>query len=220
MGMSINLAEKFLDGIDTRNLGPRGGNLDDPRTSRERRNAEHSGQVDENGVLRLHGFQDTAAPGLQKEQPWHRMAAMLIIANRTNKEIAEAANVTPTTVSQLRAQRWFQELLATLAHEQGQDVMSLLRSEAAASVQTLVSLRDGSESDRVKLAAATTLLEHAHGKAVQKVLAITGKASPGGYASPADEMAEIQRELELLQTMRKGPAKDLTVQQTDESPQK
>lgn len=181
-------------------------------------------------MLRLHGFRDTATQGIEREKPWHRMAAMLIIANRTNREIAEAAQVSVEAVRFLRAQRWFQELLATLATEQGQDVMSLLRSEAAASVQTLVTLRDGSESDRVKLAAATTLLEHAHGKAVQKVLAITGKANTGGYASPADEMEEIQRELELLHNMRKGPANGGEAHEgkgefhgaieTDESPQK
>lgn len=145
---------------------------------------------------RQEGFVPTKAVGLKNEQPWHRMAAYMLNAGRSNQEIAKAAGVTPTMVSVLRSQRWFQELCAYIANTEGGEILGLLRSEAAASIETVVQLRDTAESERVRLAAATYIVDQAHGKAVQKVLSIHGNAN--GFASEQDELNAIQEELALL----------------------
>lgn len=183
-------------------LGPRGGQLDAPAHKADWRRAEHNAPpCPVTGLPGLHKhegsepeFKDSVTLGIKDEQPWHRMAAYMILAGRTNSEIAMAANVTPQTVSHLRAQRWFQQLLAVLANETGADITGLLASEAAASVEKLVFLRDNAESERVSLAAATSLLEHAHGKAVQKIVSHTSHT----VVPPQEEMAQLQQELEVL----------------------
>lgn len=183
-------------------LGPRGGNLENPQQNPVWRQSKNNATIQpETGLPALHRFEDTAASGFKNEQPWHKMAAFMLLAGRTNSEIALAAGVHPNTVSILRAQRWFQELLATLANEAGQDILGLLASEAAASVEKLVTLRDTAESERVQLAAATTLLEHANGKAVQKVISHT---SHSVYRSPEDELRAVEEELNALRNRNNG----------------
>lgn len=182
------------------NLGPLGGNLDDPHQSPEARRAPLNALVDPfTGFPQLHrkdGFEDTARPGRKNEQAWHRMAAFMLLAGRTNSEIAAAAGVVPETVSSLRANRWFQELLATLANVDGEEVVGVIRAEALASVEKLVSLRDDPEvTARVQLAAATTLLEHAAGKPTQRVLSVSASTT---FGSESDELAAIRSELQAL----------------------
>lgn len=180
-------------------LGPRGGDLSNEKNVPQHRQAGLNAEALEGGPG-LHHFVDTASMGLKNEQPWHRMAAYMLLAGRTNSEIAMAAGVIPQTVCILRAQRWFQELLATLANERGSDILGLLDSEAAASIATLVEIRDDPEAGaRARLSAATTLLEQAHGKPIQKIISHSTRSN----ASPQDEMAEVERELANLQAIRK-----------------
>lgn len=175
-------------------VGPRGGDLENPALHPQWRRAEFDGDTS-----KLHRFEkdhDSTANGWKNEQPWHRMAAYMLNAGRTNSEIAMAAGVEPNTVSLLRAQRWFQQLCATIANEEGGEILGLVRSEAAASVEKLVTLRDTAESERVQLAAATTLLEQAHGKPVQKNLNFTSRRPS---LSPQEEYEQLQAELKALQ---------------------
>lgn len=124
------------------------------------------------------------------------MAAYMILAGRTNSEIALAAGVVPQTVCILKAQRWFQELLATLANVQGQEVMAVVQGEALASVQKLVELRDGEDvSQRIQLTAALALLEHATGKPTQKIVSISSTTT---FSSEKEELENIQAELQAL----------------------
>lgn len=173
-------------------IGPRGGATETEAMKPDWRRAGFNGGPD----LMLHRFEkpDTATVGKKDEQPWHRMAAFMLLAGRTNSEIAAAAQVTPALVSHLRSQRWFQELLAILANEAGEAVTGVLAAEALASVEKLVALRDGAESERTQLSAALALLEHANGKPVQKVLS----SSVHVHASPQEEMDAIQQELAAL----------------------
>lgn len=189
-------------------LGPKGGDVNRPQYRPEARRAP----LNTNNGTTLHKFEhkDTATNGLSNEQPWHLMAAYMLLAGRTNSEIAMAAGVGPNHVSMLRAQRFFQERLALLANEAGGEIIGLLQSEAQASLQKLVDLRDGAESERVQLAAASTLFDHANGKAVQRVIT---HASRSVYASPADEMAALQSELETLR-QRNKPAITASQDQT------
>lgn len=182
-------------------VGPRGGNLGNPVSNPERRNAELNVKLTEAGPA-LHRFEDKAVAGLKNEQPWHRMAAFMLLNGRTNSEIAMAAQKTAQEVSNLRAQRWFQELIAVLGNETGADIVGVLQSEALASIETIVHLRDDSDLPaRVRLSAAQTLLEQAHGKPVQKIIS---NVSHSVHASPQDELDAIQQELAALR--EKSPA--------------
>lgn len=194
--------------------GPKGGNLNNPAQQPEARNAPFMGEVRENGTLGLHDLRDhdSAAAGRYQEKPWHRMAAFMLLAGRTNSEIAMAASVVPGTVSTLRAQRWFQELLATLANEAGADITGLIASEAQNSLNKLVDLRDGAASERVQLAAAQALLEHAHGKATQKTISLVSHST---FDSPSAEMESIQQQLAVL----RAPSSATTVREVSSEPQ-
>ena len=137
---SLPFAAVALSGV-----GPYGGDLTAPVRMPERRNARFNGGVDVNGAPGLHRFEkatDVVKMGLKNEQPWHRMAAYMLLAGRTNSEIAMAANVHSPEVSTLRAQRWFQDLMATLANEAGADIAGLLSSEAQNSLNMMVDIRD------------------------------------------------------------------------------
>ncbi len=155
-----------------------------------------------NGTLPLHQgkqYHNTANNGRANEQPWHRMAAFMLLNGRTNSEIALAADVAVNSVSVLRAQRWFQELLATLENEAGQAYTALVQSEAVASLQKVVEIRDSENVNaRTQLAAAQWIAEQANGKAVQKIESRVQHS----HASPADELANIQAELQNLRAVR------------------
>lgn len=138
--------------------------------------------------------------GLKNEQSWHRMAAYMLLAGRTNSEIAAAAGVMPGQVVIVRAQRWFQQLLGTLANEVGQDVLGVIQAEALASVETLVSIRDDRDaSNKDRLAAAQHLLEQSIGKPTQKVVS---SVRHGVLGPPEQEMADVLSELKALRDRR------------------
>lgn len=184
---SVDLANKVL-------LGPRGGNLQNPKQVPERR--QHPlNAVRVEGGAGLHRFEDVAEMGLKNEQPWHRMAAYMLLAGRTNSEIAMAADVCAQQICVLRAQRWFQELLAVLANEQGAELHGLLQSEAQDALNRIVDLAQNADSERVRLTANIQILEQAHGKAVQKIVSSVSHTT---HANPQDEMVALQEELRVL----------------------
>lgn len=188
--------------VPARRLGPQGGNLDNPEQHPHFREAEFQEQPQPDGSLGLHRpqYRNSAVAGLKNEQPWHRMAAFMLLAGRTNSEIAMSAGVIPQTVSNLRTQLWFQQLLATLANEQGEAVVGLIQSEAIASVQRIIEIRDSPNvKANVALAAANILLEQANGKAVQKVVS---EVSHRNFSDPASELASIQSDLDSIRRAR------------------
>jgi hypothetical protein len=187
---------ELVDAVDTFvRRGPQGGNLNNPRQNPQHRRQPHSGVKLSDGTISLHKFNDVASAGHANELPWHRMAAHMMVARIPNRTIANSAGVSEVTVSQLKAQRWFQELLATIATDQGQDILNVVKGEALASVSKLIALRDYAESERVQLAAATTLLEHAEGKPVQRNLNVTASTT---FSNPQEEYSALQQELETL----------------------
>lgn len=123
------------------------------------------------------------------------MAAYMIVAGRTDSEIAMAADVLPGEVAILKSQRWFQELLATIANADGEEIIGMLKSEVLASIVKLATLRDCAESEAVQASCARTLIEQSEGKPVQKV--ITDNIHRRGV-TPQDEMEAIRQELEML----------------------
>lgn len=186
-----------------------------PNAPVEWRQAHLNAQPDPvTGLPQLHRFQDTAAQPRKNEQPWHRMAATMLLAGCDNEQIARAANVHPATVSAIRAQRWFQELLATLANTQIQPVLGLLAAEAVASVQKLVELRDGAESERVQLAAAVSLLEHHKGKA--HVTISQDIHTSKSHQDPLQEYEEIQQDLAALRQQNSIPVESEKVEPSNQ----
>lgn len=145
------------------------------------------------GLHRFNGaadFTDPAKQGLKNEQPWHRMAAFMILAGRTNSEIALGAQRSVEEIKILRAQRWFHELLATLANDKGEEITGVIEGYTLEAVEEIHAIMKTAESDRVRLAAATTLLEQGRGKPVQHVR--TEKVKP---RDPKEELAELERDL-------------------------
>lgn len=197
---------KALDVLN--GVGPKGGNTNNPNLAPEFRRKELNISLLPTGGMGLHRFEksDSATVGRKNELPWHRMAAYMLNAGRTNSEIAMAAGVVPETVSQLRANKWFQELCAVIANTEGEEVVGAIKSEALASVNMLVSLRDGSENDQVKLAASRTILEHAQGKPIARIVSASSHTT---YASPEDEYHALQTELAAL-TASSKPKKEET----------
>jgi hypothetical protein len=194
---SLDEALKALQENTTKpanSVGPQGGNLSNPAQHPEWRKSEFKGSV-QSGLHRFVDENDVANAGLKNEQVWHRMAAFMLIAGRTNSEIAMAAGVQPGEVAILKQQRWFQELCATIANEEGEEILGVLKSEAVESIQKLVTLRDFAESESIQFSAARTLIEQACGKPVQKVISdVTSRRA----SSPQEEMEQLKNELAAL----------------------
>ena len=203
-GVELALQELKLEVAPVK-LGPNGGNLERPINSHYRREPLNAVRK-EDGTIGLHSsstkeWKDTSVNGLQKEHPWHRMAGFMLLQGRTNSEIALAAGVTAQAVSNLRAQRWFQELLAVLANEQGQDIQGLMASEAAASVELLVGIRDDSDQPaRVRADVAKFLIEQTVGKPTQKI--VTARTSSTASADLHAEMEALQNEIRALEAQK------------------
>jgi transposase len=202
MGSSLDAElQGMLDKVQPER-GPQGGDLQDPRYYAERRRASFNAvELPEGPALHRFEREDSCQPGLKNEQAWHRMAAHMILMGMSNKEIANAASVHPATVSILKAQRWFQELLAVLANEAGAGALALVQSEAVQSVLTLAELRDDAEAPpSVRLQAAKALMEQSMGKPTQRIESNVRTHS----VSPQEEMEELQREIEALRRRDSG----------------
>lgn len=172
--------------------GPKGGDLSLNRG--ERRRSSFNGSIDR-GLHRFIQTEDVAAMGLKDELPWHRMAAYMLNAGRTNSEIAMAAGVGTGEVATLKSQRWFQELCAVIANNDGEEIRGFIKSEVIASIQKLADLRDTAESESVQATCARTLLEQGEGKPVQKIVSdVTTRRS----STPREEYEQLTQELASL----------------------
>lgn len=175
-------------------VGPRGGDVNNPNLAPEFRKSGFNGSI-EHGLHRYVDPKDVANRGIKDEKVWHRMAAYMIVAGRTDSEIGGSAGVKPGEVAILKQQRWFQELLATIANQDGEEITGMLKSEVLASIVKLSNLRDFAESESVQALCARTLIEQSEGKPVQKV--ISDNVHRRGQ-SPQEEMQAIYQELEML----------------------
>lgn len=192
-----------LDLLGLGDRGPRGGDLNriGPTTKREWRTAGLKVEIDpETGMPNLHQFErpETTVCPIKNEQPWHRMAALALINGFTNTEIAGWAGVTPQAVSVLRSQRWFQQLLARLANDQGQAWQGVLQGEVLANIETWIAIRDDINAPvRARADAARLLMEHAVGKPTQTSITYSKNVTKANL-SPQDEMEQINEELANL----------------------
>lgn len=206
-GETLRLLE-IARGVSPDGLGPRGGDLNHVQNP-QARDAHHNGVVQEDGTIGMHSTQRhimakrrTATNGIMLERPWHRLAAIAMLAGVPDGQIAQSQGVALGYIACLKGQLWFQELLAKLVAEQGAGVLGLIKREAAASVEKIVELRDNAESETVQLKAATTILEHAEGKPTVKIEAEVSNTS---FESAADELSSVLQELATLEAMQAKP---------------
>lgn len=190
--------------------GPRGGRpYGEGMFTPERRDAEFKGEMLETGVPSLHDFHPSTHHGLTKEQPWHRMAALMLSVGMAEGAVAEAAGVTGNVLSRLKGQRWFQEILAFYTEQATRPIQDRLLDEASKSLDVLIEIRDTTDDktpQSVRLSAARTIYEQAHGKPTQKILAATTSRV---YRSAEEEMADLQIQLNALERSRvAAPAKE------------
>lgn len=203
LAVGVELAMQALE-----KKGPQGGDLLAPNRHPDFRNAPHNGEMLENGVIGFHDPRDhdSAVCGIQKEKPWHRMAAIMLNRGFSNIDIAGFAGVEPGHISILRAQRWFNELCVRLAADAGDALAARLDTEAMKALENVVEIANADAKEvgsRTKLAANLALLEHAHGKPTQKILSVNAHTS---YSSAQEEYAAIQSELEEIRRAKAGAA--------------
>lgn len=214
---SVNMAG-FLDRLNIplsggeahERKGPRGGRIDNPVYHPENRNRALTAPIVETKegerIIGLHDprVEDTTRPGIEREQPWHRMAAHMLNRGFTNIEVADAADVNPGTVSTLRAQRWFNELCAELSSDKEKTIRARLDGYGLEAVEAIHAIAtDASVDDkgnplipaRVKLTAHTTLLEQAIGRPTQKILSVSATTS---FSSEREEYDAIMQELQTI----------------------
>lgn len=193
--IKLSSVDGSVSGVSAENRGPRGADLT-TQVQADARKSPFNAPTTSTGVRGLHRYHDVGVVGIKNEKPWHRMAAYMLANGMSNAAVAKAAGVTTAAVTTLKGQRWFQELLATISNETGENIAALIQSEAIASIQTIVELRDDTEvRPNVRLSAAVTLLEHAKGKPTQAIIT-TNTTAP---SDPRAELESVQAELAALE---------------------
>lgn len=194
--MNMEPAKEFIGPV-----GPRGGDLNGSASPDFRRQA-FSPMPLSNGEEGLHVFEDHAIVGIKNEKPWHAMAAMLLVEGKSNQDVAQLAGVSEVYISILKQQRWFQERMASLTNRVLGPRISRFSAALTEAEDKIVSLIDD-PSPRIALAAATYISDQIHGKAVQKTISVSATAT---FASPNEEWAALQKDLEALRKAQKQPS--------------
>ena len=140
---------------------------------------------------------------LQKEQSWHKMAAILYAHGTSGSQIARELEKTPQAVSNLIRQPFFQERVAGIMAETSRDFMELFRAERVNTLATLVAIRDDPRTPAsVKAMVCKDLLDRSLGKAVQRIEAVADVAS----SDPVQEYERLEAENRRLRDSL-GPSK-------------
>lgn len=134
---------------------------------------------------------------LEKQQPWHRLAAFAFALGATCRDVAHRLGRSEPAVQNLLRQKWFQKEVTSIMAEYGaRDVMDMFRAEQFNSLVTLVEMRD---NVRVPAAARITcardILDRALGKPVQRVETTAVPVSD-------DPVAEVERLEQEVNRMR------------------
>lgn len=154
-------------------------------------------QVADRGVdlTRLFGHMDASGNQVRKyEKPWHRAAAYFWASGKMSlKAIAEACEVSYTSVLDLSKNAWFQETVNEIMRQNGaQDVMDLFKAEQFNSLVTLVELRDSPKAPAaVRRASAVDILDRYMGKPTQRVETVDTTPVNG---DPVELVAQLERE--------------------------
>ena len=135
----------------------------------------------------------------KSEKPQHRLMLWLRLNGHNNKEIAQILGCSPQTVCNVGKQEWFMEAFCRISTEMGKDMVeTFLEGEILPTMQKLVSLRDGAETDAVKLAASNAILDRIRGKPVARTeTKITGSVDNVVY-DVAALLEEQKRNAQIL----------------------
>lgn len=132
---------------------------------------------------------------LIQEQPWHRQLASLLVAGTPAVQCAEIFGKTPMQISNVRRQTWFREHMRRLLAESGKNLLNLFEDQAAASLATVLEIRDNVEAPlKTRLDAAESILSRCLGRKTDTTV------RHQQVNSPSVEEAELRKRLEQLQT--------------------
>ena len=114
----------------------------------------------------------------QKEQEWHRMAALLAAQGYTQVEIAQTLGRSPAAVSDVLRQDYAKPVVLAemrrIATEDEQ-VITIVKENVAKAVETLADIcNDRGAPKRDRIAAANALLDRRYGKPNQPIARDTG----------------------------------------------
>jgi hypothetical protein len=100
----------------------------------------------------------------------------MILEGIDQKKIADEVGITQQTIYQWKQQREFQEAFKKMQETLEEEVRSVmstkLQQEAPQSLDTVVALRDGAKQERVRLDAASRVIDWAGYKAVDRSIAV------------------------------------------------
>jgi len=129
---------------------------------------------------------------VQKEKPWHRSLAYLLLQGVPQNECAKQFDCSPQMISILRRQEWFKALLVQLADLNfSGDMFGILEGAAFESITVLHDIALGGKSEQVRVSAATTLLD--------KFLKHQRPKETKPHDSPQAELDELDREIAALE---------------------
>lgn len=131
----------------------------------------------------------------------HTTCIALMMQGVSRQEIASRLEVHPTTIYQWQQQVEFQDALEEARRGLTESVKALiggrLAEEAPASLDRIVRLRDGAESEKVQLTAAMNLLDRAGFRPVEKSMQVVAHALTPDFANV---MANLVEELKRIPT--------------------
>lgn len=138
---------------------------------------------------------DRVYDGRSKEQHWHRVAANLFAMGKSDIEVADFLELSPATVSGVKRNPAFIELLNDAIQSSSADVMAQVKSGAVKAVTALHNLLDDPKtSPTLKAKISFEFLNHHIGKPTQKI-EVTG--SPIS-ADPVEEAERLEAETARL----------------------
>lgn len=146
---------------------------------------------------------DKTRPNLAilSEQPWHRAVVYMKVQGCTNREIAARFDKTEAWISQLTRQPWFRERVVEELKTTGRNLVEeAIKVEILPSIQTLVELRDGAESEQVRFNSARDLVDRFLGKPTQRV----ESKSTGDFHHTVETVADLDRELAKVEKQLGG----------------
>lgn len=108
---------------------------------------------------------------LNREQPWHRMAAHFFSVGDTAAGVARKVDRSQPAVHNLLRQPWFQKFVTQLMAERGdKDISRLFRAEDLNNYSTMVEMRDNPNTRaELKFKITQDMLDRSMGKATQRV---------------------------------------------------
>jgi hypothetical protein len=143
---------------------------------------------------------------LNREQPWHRMAAYFFSMGDTVKSVAGKVDRSLPAVHNLLRQPWFQKMVTGLMAERGdKDITKLFHAEQFNNYSVLTELRDNPNTPALlRMKAAQDMLDRSMGRATTRVEVAHETVSD----NPVEEYNRLEAENKRLRK-ELGSAEDI-----------